>query len=517
MKSIFFNNEVLSAEKEIMDTLRIPSIVLMENAGLNSANYLLSNFKEKLNNPAIILTGKGNNAGDGFVISRHLSIYGIKTCILMLYPASELKGDAKVNFEILQNLNCDLIRIQNLDKVEQLVEFICEGEQLILDSVFGVGFKGILDPHISGVFDKINKLDDKTRIAIDVPSGLEHYNQTDPCFKAEMTLSMGVKKFNSLFYYGKEMSGDTISINIGVPDSEFDKYNSEKMFEVEKSDILSLVPKRASTSYKYSSGKAFILAGAPGYTGAAYLASQSTLRTGSGAVILGVPSSLMEIMEKKLTDVVKYSLPESGDRSFSEDGFLNIKEKIEWSDATLIGPGIGRNSETMELVRKILKEVPHNYVIDADGLFSLIGHLDILKNTASQIILTPHFGEFASLIGITVDELKTDFYNLSKDFAKEYKVTLILKNAPSITTDGDGFYVNSTGHPNLATVGTGDVLSGIVTGLFCQSKKPLDSAIAGTYLHGFCGDVLYEQTGDSSTIASDLIPLIPKVKHYLSC
>src|SRR5690606_22846508 len=173
--------------------------------------------------------------------------------------------------------------------------------------------------------------------------------------------------------------------------------------------------------------------------------------------------------------------------------------------------------ETMNLIRKILKEIPHNYVIDADGLYALIGHLDILKNTASQIILTPHFGEFASLLGITVDELKTDFYNLSKDFAKEYKVILILKNAPSITTDGNGFYVNSTGHQNLATIGTGDVLSGIITGLFCQSKKPLESAIAGTYIHGFCGDVLYEQTGDSSTIASDLIPLIPKVKHYLSC
>src|SRR5690606_16989233 len=173
--------------------------------------------------------------GDGFVISRHLSIHGVKTYVLKLYPASELQGDAKVNFEILENLNSDLIKIQNLDKVEQLDEFICEGEQLILDAVFGVGFKGTLDSHISGVFDKINNLDNNTRIAIDVPSGLEHYNQTDTCFKAELTLSIGVKKFSSMFYYGKEMSGDTISINIGVPDSEFDKYNSANMFEVEKS------------------------------------------------------------------------------------------------------------------------------------------------------------------------------------------------------------------------------------------------------------------------------------------
>lgn len=516
MKSIIFNNEILDVEKKIIQSLGIPSIVLMENAGSNSTNYLISNFKEELSKPVIILTGKGNNAGDGFVISRHLAIQGYSSVILMLYPESVLKGDAKVYYDVLCKLDNDLIGIVKIDSAEQMDEFISGDNQLILDAVFGVGFKGELEPYIAEIFKKLNSINNVTRIAIDVPSGLESYNQTTECFKAEHTLSMGVKKFSSLFYYGKESSGEVTSINIGVPDSEFDKYNVKKIFEVQKQDIKNYIPKRQSTSYKYSSGKVFILSGAEGYTGAAYLSSQSALRTGSGAVILGVPLSLMEIMEKKLTDVVKYSLPETNEKSFSIEGFEQIKEKIEWSDVTLLGPGIGRNIETMHLIRKIIKEVEHNYVIDADGLFALNEHIEILKQTKSKIIITPHFGEFSSLLGISIEELRNNFYHLAKNFASEFGVTLILKNAPSITTDGDSFYINSSGHQNLATVGTGDVLSGIVTSLFSQSDELLHSALAGTYLHGFCGDVLFEKTGDSSTIASDLIPLIPKVKHYLS-
>jgi ADP-dependent NAD(P)H-hydrate dehydratase / NAD(P)H-hydrate epimerase len=517
MKSIFFNNEVLDAEKKIMNSLGIPSILLMENAGINSAAHIISKFKEKLDKPVIILTGKGNNAGDGFVISRHLAINGFRSHVLMLYPPSELKGDAQKNFEVLKNLQSNIVTIADIEDKSQVIDHIEGGNQIILDAVFGVGFKGELEERIADIFRMVNDLENKTRVSIDIPSGLESYSQNSVCFKSEYTISMGVKKFDSLFYSGKETSGKTMIVGIGVPDSEFDKYNSKKIFEIEKSDITPLIPKRNVTSYKYSGGKTFVLAGATGYTGAAYLASQSALRSGSGAVILGVPSSLMEIMEKKLTDVVKFTLPETNEQSFGMEGFSDIAKKIKWSDTAIIGPGLSRNNETMDLVRKIINEIEHNYVIDADGLYALNGHTDLIKNSSSNIILTPHFGEFASLLNIPVEELKKDFYTIAKDFAAEYSVTLVLKNAPTVITDGKIFYINSTGHQNLATVGTGDVLSGIIGSIFSQNMDPLNSSIAGTYIHGFCGDILYEQTGDSSTIASDLIPLIPKVKHYLSC
>ncbi|MCB0722074.1 MAG: NAD(P)H-hydrate dehydratase [Ignavibacteriae bacterium] len=510
MKNVFFNRDVLSVEKKIMDSLGIPSILLMENAGANSAKYIQSKFKDKLAEPVIILAGKGNNAGDGFVIARHLAIAGVKSHVILVYPAGDLKGDAKINYDVIVKTENDLI------SVEDYSDNIALNGRVIIDAIFGIGFRGEPDAKMKGIINKLNSLEEKTVISVDVPSGLEKYDQQTECIKADRTISMGVKKFHSMFYQGKNCSGEIEVANIGVPESEFNKYNESHIYEIEKSDIKKMIPHRKSDSYKYSNGKLFVLAGAKGYTGAGCLSAEAGLRTGSGAVTIGFPTSLDDIFEKKLTDVVKLPLPETNDVTLSMEGFEKIKEKVKWSNVTLIGPGIARDNDTMELVRKIISECKHNYLIDADGLFALNGYLDIIRDSKSNIILTPHFGEFASLLGIRVEELKADFYNYARDFAGEYGVVLVLKNAPTVITDGKGFYINSTGHENLGTVGTGDVLSGIISSLYSQSGNVLESAIAGSYLHGFCGDILYEQTGDSSTIASDLIPLISKAKYYLS-
>ncbi|MFN0201105.1 MAG: NAD(P)H-hydrate dehydratase, partial [Bacteroidia bacterium] len=173
-----------------------------------------------------------------------------------------------------------------------------------------------------------------------------------------------------------------------------------------------------------------------------------------------------------------------------------------------------KNEETLELVRKIVKENNLNYVIDADAISAFKGNLRYLKN--KKIILTPHMGEFSDLINKNIDEVRNDFYELSKSFAKEHNVVIVLKNSPTIVTSGEGFYINSTGRENLATAGTGDVLSGIISSMYSQSKNILDSAIAGVYIHGMCGDSLYEGFGASSTLAGDLINEIPFVKNDLS-
>lgn len=514
MKSVFFNSEVLAVEKKIIDSLGIPSILLMENAGLNSTQYILSHFKDLLIEPVIIFTGKGNNAGDGFVIARHLAIHGYNSKVRSVYPPDELKGDARINYKILENIPGDFIEIRNLDRSSDLKDYLSGRKQLVVDAIFGVGFRGELDEHVSSVVKQLNDDDNLTIVSIDTPSGLENYNQQKECVKADCTLSMGTKKFNSIFYTGKEHSGKIEVMNIGVPEFIFDKYNTDKIYEIEGKDVV--IPKRVVTSNKYSGGKVFVLAGAKGYTGAATLCSEAALRTGSGAVTIGFPESLDDIFEKKLTDVVKLPLPETNNASLSTEGFDLIKEKIKWSDVTLIGPGLSRDKDTMALVRKILSEIEHNYVIDADGLFALNGQTDILKESKSNIILTPHLGEFSGLLGISSDELKGDFYRNAKDFALDNNVVLILKNAPTISTDGKSTFINSTGHENLATVGTGDVLAGIVSSLYSQTGNVLESAISGVYLHGFCGDILYEKTGGSSTIASDLLDVIGSAKTKLT-
>ena len=516
MNSVFFNTEVLIAEKKIIESINIPSIVLMENAGLNSAriikNYAILNNISRI----LILAGKGNNAGDGFVIARHLSNFNnFNVNVGLVYPASELKGDTFINYSVIKNIKNNNFFITSVKEIKAYCKAASSEKTLIIDSVFGVGFKGTLDKHCIEIFNIIKERRHSV-ISIDTASGLNSYYDIPDCPDAKVTISMGVKKFNSMFGEGREKSGKIEIVDIGISGKEFDKFNIRKIFEIEKSDVENLFPPRKRNSHKYNNGKVFVLGGYPGFSGAPYLSSQAALRTGSGAVILGVPKSIYNVVAKKTNEVITIPLKSTISGGISEEAYEDIKEKIVWSDVTLIGPGIGREVETQNLIRKILTEIKANYVVDADGIFALRNDLNILKNSKSEIILTPHYGEFAALSKLKPDEVKYKFYELAKTFSKDYEVTLHLKNSPSVTATEDLFLINSTGKENLATIGSGDVLSGIISTCFALTKDAAKSTYGGAYMHGLCGDNLFEKYGSSSTTALDLINEIKNVKLMLN-
>lgn len=513
MNNIFFNDEVIQAEKKIISALKIPSLILMENAGANSAKYIIENYPNEIKNEVVILSGKGNNAGDGFVIARHLINENVSVRVILLYNKNEIKGDALLNYNVLESLKSEFLKIVFCKSEKELRKEISRENKIIIDSVFGIGFKGEPDVRLKNIISFVNKLKDKTVIAIDTSSCLSDYSKKTGCMNAEVTLAMGVKKFHSLFYNGKEYSGKSELINIGFSKNEFDKYNSKCIFETELKDVKSFLPNRKADSNKYSNGKVFILSGSRGLTGATYLCSMSALKAGSGAVFTGIPESLNDIMEVKMTEVMTIPLAETDDSTLSMHAYDVITEKLKWADAVLIGPGISKNEETCELVRAIVKENDCNFIIDADAIFAFKNNLNLLKN--KNIILTPHLGEFSKLTGLNADEIKKDFYKYTVEFSQKYNVILVLKNSPTIVTDGKGFYVNSTGKENLATAGTGDVLSGIIASLCSQSDELLQSAISGSFIHGMCGDNLYDSNGNNSTIASDLINEIPEVINFI--
>ncbi len=521
MKSVFFNTDVLDAEKKLMEKYSIPSIVLMENAGMKSAEIIWDYFIKENCSRIVILSGKGNNAGDGYVIARHLYSKNIADDvyapihIFQCYPSSELKGDALVNYGIAKELfRSDYFEI--FDDVTRLIDIseIDNEKILFVDAVFGIGFKGRLDDKVKNIFADISQfVNDKFVIAVDVPSGLYDYTDASDCLKADVTVSMGVKKFSTLFFSGKEVSGEIKIVDVGIANSMFDEFNGKEILLVEKQDTFFDEIQRNVNSHKYNNGKLFILAGSEGYTGAAYLASQSALRAGCGSVILGIPEGLIAIMEAKTTEVI--TLPLKSDKYLNNESYEMVQEKIEWADTVLLGPGMGRESDTMSFVRNLVKKYNKNFVIDADGIYAFRGHLDLLKKDNCSVVLTPHFGEFAGLLEISTDELKKDFYNIAKEFAEKYDVVLVLKGSPTVITKGKEFYVNSCGRENLATIGSGDVLSGIIASLTAQSGDALNSCISGAYLHGYCGDRLYALYGDSGTIAGDLIEQIPAAKNEI--
>ncbi len=523
MKSVFYNTDVLDAEKKLMEKYKIPSILLMENAGANSAKLIWDYFLSEKCTRIIVLTGKGNNAGDGFVVSRHLLNFKMNQelyapiNVFICYPSDSLQGDALINYKIIGELfKSDYYEITS--DVERLNDLLDNENEKILfvDAVFGIGFKGELDEHVRKIFSDITQYSEsKFVIALDTPSGIDSYLKTNGCLKADVTISMGVRKINTLFYEGRNVSGELKLVDIGLPYGKFDEFNVKNIYQFEQEDTCFEEAVRDVNSHKYNNGKLFVLAGSEGFSGAAYLSAQSALRTGSGAVILGIPESLNPSMEAKTTEVI--TLPLKSEKYLTNDSFDIVTKKIEWGDAVLLGPGIGRESVTMSFIRSVVKKFDKNFVIDADGIFAFKDHLDLLKKEKCSIVLTPHSGEFANLLGITTDELKKDFINIAKKFASDFNVVLVLKNSPTIITDGISVFINSTGRENLATIGSGDVLSGIISSLVSQMKDVplLNIASSGVYLHGYCGDKLFEMNGCSGTIAGDLIELIPSSKNEI--
>ncbi|MGV8017677.1 MAG: NAD(P)H-hydrate dehydratase [Ignavibacteria bacterium] len=510
MKNVYFNRDILVAEKEIIGRTGISPTVLMENAGRNASEIIAEFYCMENCTGVLILCGRGNNAGDGFVIARHLRNKQIPVMVYMLNSPEELRGDALKNYEIIAGMKDRNLEISGDPSLLGRPE---TGKFIIVDAVYGIGFRDKLDAKAEETFGKINRLKNKFIIAVDIVSGLDNYLNSNKCLKADVTVSMGVKKFETMFYDGRRLSGEIRVADIGLPEALFEEYNEKRIFEIEKRDASEGFKARDINSNKYTNGKLYVLAGSEGFSGAAYLCAQSAIRAGCGAVILGLPKGLNQIMELKTSEVITQPLEK--ENYLNNESLDRIRPKIEWCNTMLIGPGIGRNSDTLSLARNLVKSSDKNIVIDADGIFAFKGYTDFLKKKERRIILTPHFGEFANLLGITTDELKKNFFSLSKKFASENNIVLVLKNSPTVITDGETFFINSSGRENLATIGSGDVLSGIIASLYSQNGDALSSAISGAYLHGLCGDTLYDEYGSSGTIASDLIDLIPKIKSEL--
>ncbi len=514
MKNIFPKDSFSKIEEDICITTGISTLVLMENAGRSCADFIAANYPHDSVNNILVLAGKGNNAGDGFVIARHLANRAFRVKVGLIFGEGTLSGIAKENFELLKKMYSEKVDIFECRDKQSLLNNTGKDTKIIADCIFGIGFKGTPDENVSQILSEVNSLNEVVRIAIDIPSGLTSHQQKEICFKADVTLTMGATKLECLFYDGKRNSGDIHVMNIGISESEFAKRNEDEIRLSEISEIDSHLLRRDVSSNKYSNGKLLVISGSPGLTGATFLSSQAALRTGCGAVIAAVPDSVFDTMELKLTEVMKMSLLSNQSGSISFRAYEQVRDKLDWADVILIGPGLSKNEETMELVRRmIIENNSCKFVIDADAIYAFKGFSGLLKG--KDIIMTPHFGEFTGVNEIEIGDLMNDFAGEAKRFSEKTGITLVLKNAPTIIADEGKIFINPTGRQNLATAGSGDVLSGIISAMWAKSGKRLESAIAGTMLHGMAGDLLFDSTGESSTIAGDLLHVISAAKTSL--
>ncbi|UCD55844.1 MAG: NAD(P)H-hydrate dehydratase [Candidatus Omnitrophota bacterium] len=274
---------------------------------------------------------------------------------------------------------------------------------------------------------------------------------------------------------------------------------------------LSKIPPRKQDTHKGDFGHVFVLAGSVGMTGAAYLASQAALLAGSGIVTCGIPKSLNVIMEVKLTEAMTLPLSETRECSISlsaEKDILDFAEKI---DVIAIGPGLSRHKETLALTRNLLKKINKPFVLDADGAIALTGYCDILKKRSAPTVLTPHPGEMSRLVGKDIRVIQKSREKIASDFAKKYKIILVLKGHQTVVANSRGdTYINRTGNSGMSTAGVGDVLTGMISSFVGQGIDPYSAAAIGVYLHGTAGDIAAKEKGQFSLIASDLLDKLPQ-------
>lgn len=286
-------------------------------------------------------------------------------------------------------------------------------------------------------------------------------------------------------------------------------YGSKRKIMVPE-NIKGILPRRDNSSHKGTFGRIAIIAGSMGMTGAAYLSSMAALRTGSGLVYSIVPNSLREVLSVKLTEVIIKPVEDKGTGHFTMDSFQQIINIIEDMDAIAVGPGIGVDEERLELIRRILLEYKKPVILDADGINLISMEPTILSNRQGYTIITPHPGELSRLLGVSIEDIQKERVEYSKLTSNKYNIITVLKGANTLVADGKGrIYTNPTGNPGMATAGSGDVLTGMITSFIGQGIDPYKGAMLGVYCHGVAGDLASKDKGEYGMIARDILDNIP--------
>lgn len=487
---ICYADEMRNIDRLATEKYGIPSVVLMENAAISCLDSL-----EKFDKITVVC-GKGNNAGDGFCIARHLINMG-KEVKVYLALGNEFKGDAYTNYAILKNMNIPMYSCE-----DPYFEYDLSTSDCVCDAIFGTGFKGEVKSPIKEIIQKINELS-KFVLSVDIPSGVDaDTGIVEPvAVLADKTVTFAAYKLGLLLYPGADYAGDIEVRDISIPQEAF---GDVCINSIDPDEILNIMPKRVNNSQKGDYGKVFVIGGSVGMAGAVALAVRGVLRVGAGLVTACVPHEINDILQCSVSEAMTFP-------ACFETEQDKIIEKMQGYDTILFGNGIGRCEYIPKLLEKVLKNATCPVVIDADGLFALKDRLDLLKECKGQVILTPHSMEFARLLGTDVDTVENNHISLSSEFAKKHNVTLVLKGNHTIISTPELQYINLTGNSGMATAGSGDVLAGMTAGFCPRVGEALDAAKLSVYLHGYAGDYVKEKLGEDSLIAGDIIEAIPHI------
>ena len=499
MSYIFTPSQMKTLDENTINCFGLPARILMENAGKGCADYLLQNCSEHLNNVIIILHGTGNNSGDGFVLARWLTIYGRRVLLCKVQDGT-MTEECRLNYELCQSLNIPMI---GLDNISDTLEILDNSSYIgmIVDAVFGTGYKGKLPTSLKKIFQSANN-SPAFKVAIDIPSGLNGATgEGEDAFEADLTLCLHSPKIGSLLHTGKLKSGDLVTIPIGIPDSYNDAFFSPALhIDAETFQV----PKRYLLANKSDYGRVFIIGGSMGLLGSVAMSAKAALRAGAGLVYLVSREEYAYFYNTNPSEVLFVGIP-SKPESLLPD-LSEFSSLIKKADSIVIGPGLGTDEYGYIMLEFILRTSTVPTVVDADAL-RLIAKEPSLQQYIKKpnILLTPHFGEFCDLAKIEMSALYKDTISELTKYVKNTEAKVLLKSDTTIFYDGKRMLINTTGNDGLASGGSGDVLTGII-GSFCGQDMELgEAAINASFFMGFTTEYLATKRYPCSILPTDII------------
>jgi NAD(P)H-hydrate epimerase len=515
--------QMREADRLTTERYGIPSLQLMENAGAAITEFLRDKFERLEQRNIAVLCGKGNNGGDGLVVARMLKESGCAPEVFLFANPGTVVGDAAVNLKRWQQDLGELHVVTSPSEWESKRTALAEAD-LIVDALLGTGLSGPVEGLLSTVIEDINAARAKRDggrtfvAAVDMPSGLASDSQDfgGPVVTADFTVTLTAPKVGQLVLPSSSSCGVLIVRTIGTPSDLLESDPHLKIHWIEPGEFRPLPLAREQAANKGTYGHALIVAGSLGKSGAAVLSAHGALRSGAGLVTVATPRDVQPVVAAGMPEMMTVPLAstESGTASFSNFDYGRFAEVTHGKSVIAIGPGLSMQQETQQFIRALFKETELPIVLDADGLNAYDGMADHLnERRAPALAITPHPGEMARLLGITVKEVQARRLEVALEAAGRWRAHVILKGFHTILATPSGqAYVNTTGNPGMATGGTGDALTGILAGLTAQfgiDDWPRVLSF-GVYLHGLAGDIAASRVGQAPLIASDLIAAIPE-------
>ncbi|MBI2957605.1 MAG: NAD(P)H-hydrate dehydratase [Chloroflexi bacterium] len=491
----------------------LTTAVLIENAGRAVASEIEKALGAVSGKNVLVLAGKGNNGSDGLVAARYLLDRGARPTV---YLSGHRESPDDVAYSALGQRGIPVANIEE-DSRHAKLDDLLNAADIVIDAFVGTGMKGALDGSMKSALEKVSgaraKRPSMVLVGLDVPSGLDADGGVidSSALFCDMTVTLAYPKIGLFQFPGASRVGKLVVADIGIPQELAAGINIELMTDAWASSVL---PRRPLNANKGSFGRVLVVAGSINFIGAAYFACMGAYRVGAGLVALATPTSLQGPLAARLTEATYVPLPQSATGVVAEDAFATLKREVMASNVMLMGPGLGKSKAALEFMKSTLLNLQPasspNLVLDADALDAVKEIPDWSKKLPRQMVVTPHPGELSRMIAVSVADIQKDRIGLARKLAREWDNTLVLKGAHTVVAAPDGRVMLSPfANPGLASGGTGDVLSGAISGLLAQGAGFFDSAALGVYLHGTAGELVRQELGDTGMIAEDLLPALP--------